>query len=220
MSSRTLARPAFDAAAEDNPRLPAALLLWFVAIWGVLGINPNYREDWVLENLIVFAAIPTLVWAHRRLRLRNASYVALFVFFVLHEVGAHYTYAEVPFDRWAKEWLGVSPDALFGFQRNHYDRLLHFAYGLLATPAAIDIIDARANPTRFWRWMLAVTFIASHSVLYELAEWAAALVFAGDLGMAYLGTQGDVWDAQKDLVLALVGSAATATFVCARRPPT
>ena len=213
MSPRTPSRSI--PGARPDSRLPVMLLWLFAAIWAALAIAPNYREDWLLENLIVFALVPLLVWSYRRLRFRDASYVALFVFFVLHEVGAHYTYAEVPFDRWSRDWLGVSPDALFGFDRNHYDRMIHFLYGLLATPASLDIIDARARPTPMWRWLLVVAFVTGQSVLYEMAEWAAALVFAGDLGMAYLGTQGDVWDAQKDLLLAMVGSAITAT-VCGR----
>lgn len=201
-----------SAVREGHSRLPMVLLLGFIVIWSLLAIAPSYREDWLLENLIVFAAVPTLVGSYHRLRFSDASYVALFVFLVLHEIGAHYTYAEVPLDHWLQLWFGISPDALFGFSRNHYDRLIHFAYGLLVTPAAMELIDARSAPTRFWRWILVVAFITSHSALFELAEWAAALVFAGDLGIAYLGTQGDVWDAQKDMFLALVGSAITASL--------
>ncbi len=212
---RTLSSSGLDARANTSAgrdsRLPVMLLWLFAATWTALAISPNYREAWLLENLIVFAMVPTLVWSYRRLPFRDISYIALFVFFALHEVGAHYTYAEVPFDRWGREWLGLSPDALFGFSRNHYDRMIHFLYGLLATPASLDIIDARARPTRMWRWLLVVAFVTAQAVMYEMAEWAAALVFAGDLGMAYLGTQGDVWDAQKDLLLAMVGSAITAT---------
>lgn len=223
MSSRTPIRRGSDpatvaAGGARGPALPLALLGLFAAIWSALAIAPRYRQDWLLENLLVFVAVPVLAWSYRRLRLSNGSYVALFVFFVLHEVGAHYTYSEVPFDRWSQALLGVSPDALFGFGRNHYDRALHFAYGLLVTPAAIELIDARASPTRFWRWLLAITFVTSHSVLYELVEWAAAMVFGGDLGVAYLGTQGDVWDAQKDMVLALAGSAISATLASRRQP--
>jgi putative membrane protein len=191
--------------------VPAALLVAYGVVWGALAVSPKHRADWWLENVLVFVAIPLLVWASSRLRLRGGSYVALFVFFVFHAIGSHYTYSEVPIDAWCQAWFGFSPDAAFGFERNHYDRLVHFLYGLLAIPAALDIVDARAPTTRLWRWLLAVGFVTSHSLLYELIEWGAAVVFGGDLRMAFLGTQGDVWDAQKDMALALLGSVIAAT---------
>jgi putative membrane protein len=191
--------------------VPAVLLAVYGLIWGALAVAPKHRADWWLENVLVFVAIPLLVWASSRLRLRDRSYVALFVFFVFHAIGSHYTYSEVPIDAWCEAWFGFSPGAAFGAERNHYDRLVHFLYGLLAIPAALDIVDARAPTTRLWRWLLAVGFVTSHSLLYELIEWGAALVFGGDLRMAFLGTQGDVWDAQKDMALALLGSVIAAT---------
>lgn len=199
--------------------VPAALLVAYGLIWGALAIAPKHRADWWLENVLVFVAIPLLVWASSRLRLRDRSYVALFVFFVFHAIGSHYTYSEVPIDAWCEAWFGFSPGAAFGFERNHYDRLVHFLYGLLAIPAALDIVDARAPTTRLWRWLLAVGFVTSHSLLYELIEWGAAVVFGGDLRMAFLGTQGDVWDAQKDMALALLGSVIAATVLVEARLP-
>jgi len=213
-------RPPSTPSGTSSRRFPLLLLAVFLAIWGWLAIAPLYRQDWLLENVLVFVAIPLLVWASPRLRLRDRSYVALFVFFVFHAVGSHYTYSEVPIDAWCEAWLGFSPGAAFGFERNHYDRLVHFLYGLLAIPAALDIVDARAPTTRLWRWLLAVGFVTSHSLLYELIEWGAALVFGGDLRMAFLGTQGDVWDAQKDMALAFLGSVLTATVLSRPgRPP-
>lgn len=197
--------------------VPAALLVAYGLIWGALAVAPKHRADWWLENVLVFVAIPLLVWASSRLRLRDRSYAALFVFFVFHAIGSHYTYSEVPIDAWCEAWFGFSPGAAFGAERNHYDRLVHFLYGLLAIPAALDIVDARAPTTRLWRWLLAVGFVTSHSLLYELIEWGAALVFGGDLRMAFLGTQGDVWDAQKDMALALLGSVIAATALSFQR---
>jgi putative membrane protein len=187
-------------------RFPAFLLMLFAILWVALAIAPRYRQDWLLENLVVLLAVPWLVWCHRRLRLSNLAYAAIFLFLALHEIGAHYTYSEVPYDRWARMLLGISPDQAFGLSRNHYDRVLHFLYGLLITPAAMELLAARASPRGIWRWILPVSFVMSHSVVYELVEWAAALVFGGDLGEAYLGTQGDPWDAQHDMLLAAMGS--------------
>ena len=131
----------------------------------------------------------------------------LFVFFVLHAIGAHYTYSEVPYDAWAQALTGSSVGEVFGWQRNHYDRLVHFLYGLLVTPAAIALLDRRAPQQGLWRWLLPWLFMVSHSTLYEIIEFAAAVTFGGDLGQAYVGTQGDVWDAQKDSALAAIGAA-------------
>ena len=97
-------------------------------------------------------------------------------------------------------------DALLGFERNQYDRLVHFMYGLLITPVAAEVMAARIRLRGFWLFLLPVTFIMSHSLIYELIEWFAASVFGGEVGQAYLGTQGDVWDAQKDMFLATIGS--------------
>ena len=197
-----------------STRFPLLLLVAFAAIWGALAIAPRYRQDWLLENVLVVAAIPLLVYGYRRLRLSNAACLALFVFFTCHEIGAHYTYSEVPYEQWLSHvnvsltWLG----------RNSYDRLVHFLYGLLVIPAAAEWLAAVAPTRGIWRWILPVSFIMSHSLLYELIEWAAAMAFGGDLGAAYLGTQGDPWDAQRDMLAATLGSmvAMTAWLIAGR----
>ena len=193
---------------QDNAwTVPALLLAAFCILFVALGIAPLYRQDWLLENLLVLAAVPLLVVTRHRLRFSNLSYACLFVFFSLHEVGAHYTYSLVPYDQWFHALTGRSLDAMLGFERNQYDRLLHFLYGLLVTPAAAELFARYARYPRVWAALFPVLFISSHSVIYELIEWIAAVVFGGELGQAYLGTQGDIWDAQKDMALALVGSA-------------
>jgi putative membrane protein len=193
---------------QDNAwTVPALLLAVFCILFVALGIAPLYRQDWLLENLLVFAAVPLLVVTRHRLRFSNLAYACLFVFFSLHEVGAHYTYSLVPYDEWFRALTGRSLDAMLGFERNHYDRLLHFLYGLLVTPAAVELFARFARYPRVWAVLFPVLFISSHSVIYELIEWIAAVVFGGELGQAYLGTQGDIWDAQKDMALALAGSA-------------
>jgi putative membrane protein len=184
-------------------RYPAVLLLVFGAVWTALAIAPSYRQDWLLENVLIFVAVPLLVATSRTLRFSNGAYTCMFVFFVLHAIGAHYTYSEVPW----REWLhlqdaGTGPGSA---SRNNYDRFVHFCYGLLMFPAVWELFAARASPQRIWRYLMPVTFLMAHSVIYELIEWSAAEMFGGDLGVAYLGTQGDVWDAQKDMGLATAG---------------
>lgn len=197
-------------------RYPRILLGVYLLWWTLLAIAPAYRQDWLLENLLVFVGLPALILLHSHVRLSNAACTALFVFFALHAVGAHYTYSEVPYDRWAQAITGSGISEVFGWQRNHFDRLVHFLYGLLVTPAAIALLDRRAPQQGIWRWLLPWLFMVSHSTVYEMIEFAAAVVFGGDLGQAYVGTQGDVWDAQKDSALAAIG-AAVAVVGCRMR---
>lgn len=189
----------------------------FIAIWIVLAIAPRYRQDWLLENALVFVALPLFIATYRRLRFTNASYAALFAFFVLHEIGAHYTYSEVPYDEWLTAFLGFSPNHYFGLSRNDYDRFVHAMYGLLMTPVANELFANRASPRGVWRWIFPVTFVMSHSLIYELVEWFAAIQFGGNLGAAYLGSQGDPWDAQRDMLMASLGSVLSMSIILARR---
>lgn len=192
--------------ASPDLRFPAALLSVFVAWFALLGVAPVFRGDWLLENVLVLVAVPAFALTARRLRFSDRAYACLFAFLCLHEVGAHYTYSLVPYDAWAREWLGFSPDALLGLPRNSFDRAVHFLYGLLVYPLARELHAAVAPARGAWRVVLPVLFMWSHAVIYELVEWGAALAFGGDLGQAYLGTQGDEWDAQKDMALAMSGS--------------
>ena len=187
-----------------SDRYPAALLAIFLLAWVWLAIRPWYRQDWLLENVLVFIAAPLLLATYRSLRFSDFAYTCLFLFFLLHEIGAHYTYSEVPWRAWLAA-LGVDAQGI-AQGRNHYDRLVHFLYGLLMFPAVWELFEARARPQRIWRYLMPVFFLMGHSVLYEMIEWAAAEVFGGGLGVAYLGTQGDEWDSQKDMALATGGA--------------
>lgn len=203
---------------RTEDRYPLVLLVLFCVIFAALSIAPADRQDWLLENALVLVAVPLLVLTYRRLRFSNFAYTCLFIFFLLHEIGAHFTYSEVPW----REWLASMTSGRIGAGdlagRNHFDRLVHFSYGLLVMPAAWELLQARAAPRGIWRYLVPVLFLVSHSVIYELIEWGAAIIFGGDLGAAYLGTQGDEWDAQKDMALAALG-AVMGLLLVAIRPP-
>jgi putative membrane protein len=194
-------------------RWPTMLLCTFLVVVIALGLHPRFREDWLLENLLVFVSVPLLVVTYRRLRFSNAAYTLMFVFFVLHEIGAHYTYSLVPYDAWIESLARTTLADSLGLTRNHYDRVIHFAYGLLLYLPILELLEARAPPRGLWRALMPVLFVLSNSALYELLEWAAAMVFGGDLGVAYLGTQGDVWDSQKDMACAAAGALLGAALV-------
>jgi putative membrane protein len=194
------------AASAASARYPLVLLGLFLAWWTALAIAPHYREDWWLENVMVFIAIPLLTLNYRNLRFSNGAYTCLFVFFFLHAIGAYYTYAEVPYDRWMQAISGHRLNDLLGLERNHFDRLVHFLYGLLVTPAVMELLDVRTPQRGMWRWLLPWFVMVSQGSIFEIVEAAAAGIFGGDLGQAYLGTQGDVWDAHKDSALAALGA--------------
>jgi len=197
---------------------PGVLLALFAVVFVALGAAPSFRQDWLLENVLVFVAVPLLVVTRHRLRFSNTACTLFFVFFVLHEIGAHYTYSLVPYDAWARAIADTSVSAALGLQRNHYDRLIHFAYGLLLYLPVAELLQARAPSRGIWRLLLPLLFILSNSAIYELVEWAAAAVFGGDLGLAYLGTQGDEWDSQKDMACAAGGALIALGFREGLRP--
>lgn len=181
------------------------LAAWFV-LWLPLAIEPFDRRDWLLENALLLAAIALLAVTWRPFPLSRVSYTLILVFLCLHTVGAHYTYAEVPYDAWSQGTLGFSIDALFGWQRNNFDRVVHFSYGLLLAYPIRELFLRVAAVKGFWGYFLPLDLTMSTSALYEMIEWMAAVLFGGDLGAAFLGTQGDQWDAQKDMALASLGA--------------
>jgi putative membrane protein len=176
--------------------------LWFAA----LAIAPWHRADWALENALVVAFVVAVALTYKRFTLSRVSYTLIFVFLCLHEVGSHYTYSEVPYDEWFKALTGTTFNSLVGWERNNFDRVIHFAYGLLLAYPIREVFWRVASARGFWSYFLPLDLTMSTSMVYELVEWAAVEVFGGELGQAYLGTQGDVWDAHKDMALASLGA--------------
>lgn len=182
-----------------------ALILWLAVLWVITAIDPFNRRDWLLENLLVFIYGALLVATYRRFVFTNLSYMLFGLFISLHLIGAHYTYAETPFGFWL--------ESIFGFQRNHYDRIVHFSYGLLNAYAFRDVFMRAAGVRRSWSYFMPVVGVLAFSSFYEFLEAAVAMVVSPDLGNAYLGTQGDNWDAEKDTFLAFLGAIISMTIV-------
>ena len=116
---------------RGSHRYLLVLSLAFAAIWIALAIAPSYRHDWALENVLVVLFVVAIAASHRHFRFSRVSYTLIFIFLCLHEVGAHYTYAEVPYDRWFAALFGTPFNAWVGWERNNFDRVIHFSYGLL-----------------------------------------------------------------------------------------
>lgn len=187
-------------------RYAAVLLGLFLILWVILAINPWDRKDWMLENALAVVGVALLILSAKWLPLSRISYTLIFVFLCFHEVGAHYTYAEVPYETFFQSTFGFSFNALWGWERNNFDRVVHFSYGLLLAYPIREVFYRVADVKGFWGYFLPLDVAMSSSMIFELIEWGAAAVVGGDLGQAYLGTQGDIWDAHKDMALASLGA--------------
>ncbi len=189
-----------------NPRHALILLILFLIYAAVWAIHPVDIKDWALENALTALFVVFLILTHRRMPLTNISYTCIFVFLCLHTVGAHYTYSLVPYNDWSTKFFGRPLDPILGWQRNNFDRVVHFLFGFLLAYPIREVFLRVAGAKGIWGYYLPLDLTMSFSMVYELIEWAAAVVFGGDLGQAYVGSQGDPWDAQKDMALASLGA--------------
>jgi putative membrane protein len=191
---------------KAHPRYDLALLVVFLFIVAALGISPHSRVDWVLENLLALLLVMVLVGVFRRFRLSAVSISLVFVFLCIHELGSHYTYALVPYDRWCSALTGVSLNKTLGFERNHYDRLVHLTYGLLMVYPIREVL-VRITPLRgFWVGFVALNIILSTSAVYEIVEWIGGQYLGEDTAKAFVAAQNDPWDSQTDMALAVAGA--------------
>jgi len=211
-------RPSSGREFRSCPLMPlrAWLLVAFAVLFVVSAIAPWHPQDFVLEHILTAVGLGLLIWADRRRALTNLSAVLLFCFLVLHVIGAHYTYSEVPYDAWSEAVIGTPISELIGSTRNHYDRLVHATFGLLLVYPTRELL-ARAVPelpVRDIRLLIAaVLVLAVLSKLYELLEWTYTLVMTRDAAALYNGEQGDIRDAHKDMALALAGAVASGVLI-------
>ena len=180
-------------------REPLLLLIVGAVLLVLSGIGPHDRTTWWLEVAPILIAVPILVATARRFPLTPLAYRLIFVHALVLMLGAHYTYAEVPAGFWMKRALGLA--------RNPYDRIGHFVQGFVPAVVAREVL-IRRSPVKAGRWLtfLVLCVCLAISALYELVEWWAALL-GGEGADAFLGTQGDQWDTQWDMFLALLGAA-------------
>jgi putative membrane protein len=177
----------------------------FLAVWVSTAMGTSDAINWLLENFLVILFLGFLTITFRKYQFSDLTYLLICIYLCLHVYGSKYTYAENPFGYWLQE--------VMSWERNHYDRIVHFSFGfLLAYPMREMFLRWFAYPS--WvAWLLPIEITLSISAFYELIEWVVADVFFPAQGMAYLGTQGDVWDAQKDIFLATLGAILATTIV-------
>ena len=175
----------------------------YVVVWIIMAINPKCPQDWLLENMLVFLFFPFVVWMDKRHNYSLLSIILLLIFASLHSLGSHYTYAEM-------EYFDVITQ-FFGFERNHFDRLVHFLFGLLLFRILFEMITPGISSVKT-ALLFTFTMIISISALYEIIEWFAVIIFQPGLGTAFLGIQGDIWDSQQDTLVATIGALINMAF--------
>jgi putative membrane protein len=181
-----------------HSRFAITLLALYVVLFGVLAIAPRDRGTWWAENIPIVALVVALVLLYLRgIRLSNLGYALASVLLFMHTVGGYYTFEHVPFG-----WV----TRLFGFKRNHYDRVAHFAVGFYAF-ALCEWLQTRKLVNRPWvAYVFGVACIGTVAALYEIIEWLYAAIAGGSAGAAFLGSQGDIWDAQEDMLADISGA--------------
>ncbi|MDX2144673.1 MAG: DUF2238 domain-containing protein [Rhodospirillaceae bacterium] len=168
------------------------------AVWVWAAIDPVYRTDWLLENILLVVAVGVLMLIYFKTPLSQLAHVFIAIFFILHTLGAHYTYSEVPWGDWLKQ--------VFSAERNHYDRVVHFTFGLLIAYPVRELLMRSVAVRGFASYFFAFTVMATSSEVYEIMEWLTAEIVSPEAAYAFLGTQGDPFDAQKDTSLAFLGT--------------
>ncbi len=178
--------------------VPKILFAIYALLFVALAINPYDRAVWLAENLpILVITLTLLFWYSKGFRFSNLSYLFMFVLIYLHTIGGHFTFERVPFD-WFNDF--------FGFERNMYDRVAHFSVGFYAYPLA-EYLTVKKLVNRPWvTYLTALCFIVTIAAGYEIIEWWYAATAGGEAGAAFLGSQGDIWDAQKDMLMDTLGA--------------
>lgn len=181
------------------------LIAVFLAFWLWAAINPLFRHVWLLENYLVFIFVPIILVAGFYFRLSNLSYTLITIFMIMHVIGSHYTYQNVPFGELLKNW--------FNSDRNMYDRLVHFSFGFLLAYPVREVFMRISKTKGFWSFWFPLKLTLAFSAIYELIEWGAAITVDPAAGLAFLGAQGDVWDTQKDMAIAGLGALISMSIV-------
>lgn len=183
---------------RHTSREPLVLLVAGAIALAISAVRPYERGTWWMEVAPIFIAVPLLIATARRFPLTPLTYRLIFLHALVLMVGGHYTYARVPLGEWFKDWLHLA--------RNHYDRLGHFTQGFVPAIIAREVL-LRLTPLKrgAWLFVLVTAVCLAVSACYEFVEWWAALL-GGSAATEFLGTQGDVWDTQWDMFLALIGA--------------
>ena len=204
----------------SRDRYKQIVFLLFALFFLASCIAPPYPQYLLMQHAPTVFAAAAFAWFANRFAMSRGSFTAVIVFLALHTLGCRYLYSYTPYDDWSQRLFGVSITELFGFQRNHYDRLVHSSYGVLVAPAIQEFEHRHLRFSLAVSSVLAVECILASSAAYEIIEWLVAVVFTPEYADQFLGQQGDIFDAEKDMTLAALGamlSIAGASFVSYKR---
>lgn len=186
------------------------LSLIFLAVWAWAAIYPTHPAEWLLENFLVFLFVGILFITAKHFTFSNASYTMMLIFLVFHLAGSHYAYTQVPF--------GYTLQAWFGESRNMYDRLVHLLFGAMFAYPTYEFAKRVVKTRGFLTYFFAFSAIMASSAVYEIIEWLSVASIGPNLDTYFVGAQGDVWDTQKDMAMAALGSiACLVTYVVYRK---
>ena len=188
-------------------RFVRRLAIAMAAVIVIAGIHPDKVFDYFLENATAFAFLIVLAFTYRKLPLSDLSYTLIFVYLCIHEFGAHYKYSDVPLGEWMKPWLHTN--------RNMYDRVAHFSFGLFLTYPLQELLTRKVGVFNRWRYILPVEAVLSFSAIYEMMEAGAAMILTPERGEEFVGMQGDMWDSQEDMFTAGLGSLVAVLIIAA-----
>jgi putative membrane protein len=184
------------------------LMVIYLVGFGLLAIKPNDRADWALENLFPLAQLTAVIISYRYFKFTRLAYYMIFFYLFVQSWGGHFTYAQAAPLNWIRDHYGLS--------RNHYDRVAHFLLGFLVAIPVREILVQVVKASRRWIAFITASIILAIGAFYELIEWWVAVLATPELGDKFLGTQGDVWDTQWDMFLALVGAVITLAIFSGR----
>jgi putative membrane protein len=199
-TASTAGSPAF----RDN-RFFQGICAGIVVLFAITAYHPDKVFDWALENGCVAVTLICIFGAYRRMAFSDLSYLLMFVYLCIHEMGAHYKYSDVPIGEWLKPILHTT--------RNHYDRISHFSFGLLLAYPMREIAMRKLRVTGNWLYYLPVECVLAFSALYEILEAFMASILTPERGEEFVGMQGDMWDSQEDMFVAFLGSVVGALII-------
>lgn len=196
------------------------ILVGFTILVGIITcIHPVFPTEQFLQHVGTLALLFMLVFDLKKNQLSLTAFTGLVLFTLLHIIGARYIYSYVPYNEWCKLIFHIDVNALFHTSRNHFDRIVHFSFGAMFFPYVYELFNGKKGLNVLMKIIIAWMCIQTASMLYELFEWTLTLVLSGEAANDYNGQQGDMWDAQKDMVLALLGSTISAIgYLIKKRP--
>ena len=183
------------------------LLILILIVLCLFCINPVYPDEIFMQHIATIIAIAFLIFTIIKNNLSNKAFICLTIFIILHIIGARWNYSDTPYDNWLQSAFGFSINDYFNLKRNHYDRFVHFMYGLLLVIPVSEMYNKWFYLPKRLSNHVAFLFILASSMIYELIEWMVAVFLSPEHAEAYNGQQGDLWDAQKDMALAMLGAA-------------